>query len=136
MARRKKVILLFSVKHDCFKISFLPSTVIEWNNLDSNVRTSDSLPISKKCIRMGLGHLRFHEIKHSFHNTLNPICNCGTMETTIHYLFHCPKFSNERLAVFNSIDENIVSKNNSNILKVLLFGDHSFNDVKNTSVFN
>ena len=85
---------------------------------------------------MGLGHLRLHEIKHSFQNTLNPICNCGTMETTIHYLFHCPKFSNERLAVFNSIDENIVSKNSSNILKVLLFGDHSFNDVKNTSVFN
>ena len=88
---------------------------------------------------MGLGHLRFHEIKHSFHNALNAICNCSTVETTIHYLFHCPKFSNERLAVFNtlqSIDENIVSKNNSNISKVLLFGDHSFNDVKNTSVFN
>ena len=88
---------------------------------------------------MGLGHLRFHEIKHSFHNTLNAIYNCSTVETTIHYLFHCPKFSNERLAVFNtlqSIDENIVSKNNSNISKVLLFGDHSFNDVKNTSVFN
>ena len=88
---------------------------------------------------MGLGHLRFHEIKHSFHNTLNAICNCSTVETTIHYLFHCPKFSNERLAVFNtlqSIDENIVGKNNSNISKVLLFGDHSFTDVKNTSVFN
>ena len=88
---------------------------------------------------MGLGHLRFHEIKHSFHNTLNAICNCSTVETAIHYLFHCPKFSNERLAVFNtlqSIDENIVSKNNSNISKVLLFGDNSFTDVKNTSVFN
>ena len=88
---------------------------------------------------MGLGHLRFHEIKHSFHNTLNAICNCSTVETTIHYLFHCPKFSNEKLAIFNtlqSIDENIVTKNNSNISKLLLFGDHSFNDVKNTSVFN
>ena len=90
-------------------------------------------------MRMGLGHLRFHEIKHSFHNTLNAICNCSTVETTIHYLFHCSKFSNEKLAIFNtlqSIDENIVTKNNSNISKVLLFGDHSFNDVKNTSVFN
>ena len=88
---------------------------------------------------MGLGHLRFHEIKHSFHNTLNAICNCSTVETTIHYLFHCPKFSNERLAILNtlqSIDENIITKNSSNISKVLLFGDHSFNDVKNTSVFN
>ena len=33
-----------------------------------------------------------------------------------------------------SIDENIVSKDSSNISKVLLFGDHPFNDVKSTSV--
>ena len=87
---------------------------------------------------MGLGHLRFHEIKHSFHNTLNAICNCSTVETTIHYLFHCPKFSNERLAVFNtlqSIDENIVSKNNSNISKILLFLIDLFEHIISTKRF-
>ena len=59
------------------------------------------------------------------------------METTIYYLLHYLNFSNEGLTFFNKvqvIDENILSKNDSNISKVLLFGDHSFNDVKNTSV--
>ena len=32
-----------------------------------------------------------------FQDTLNPICNCGTVETTMHDLLHCPKCSNERL---------------------------------------
>ena len=75
------------------KNSFFPLTIIEWNNLDSNIRNSES----------------------------------------IHNLLHCPNFSNERLILFNklqSIDENILSKDHFNISKVLLFGDHSFNDVK------
>ena len=65
------------------------------------------------------------------------MCNCGTVETTIHHLFHCPNFLNERLTLFSklqSIDENILSKDDSNISKVLLFGEDSFNDIKNTSV--
>ena len=88
-------------------------------------------------LRLGLTHLRFHKLKHNFQDTLNPICSCGTVETTIHYLLHCPNFSNERLTLFNklqSIDENILSKKDPKISKVLLFGDDSFNYVKNTSV--
>ena len=67
--------------------------------------------------------------------TLNPICNCGTAEGTSHYL-HFPKFWNERPTLFNkfqNIVENIVSKNDSNILNVL---KHSFNDVKKYFCFN
>ena len=81
------------------KNSFFPLTIIEWNNLDSNIRNSES----------------------------------------IHNLLHCPNFSNERLILFNklqSIDENILSKDHFNISKVLLFGDHSFNDVKKNTCFN
>ena len=65
------------------------------------------------------------------------MCNCGTVETTVHYLLHCPNFSNERLIFFNkfrSIDANILSNDDSNISKVLLYGNHSFNDEKNTSI--
>ena len=57
--------------------------------------------------------------------------------TTIHYLLHCPNFSSERLTVFNNLqrsDENILSKDDSNISKVLLLCDNLFNYVKNTSV--
>ena len=59
------------------------------------------------------------------------------METTIRYLLHCPNFSNERLTLFSklqSTDGNILSKDDSRISKALLFGDDSFNDVKNYSV--
>ena len=30
-----------------------------------------------KRIRLGLSHLQEHKFKHSFQDTLNPICNCG-----------------------------------------------------------
>ena len=157
MTRCKKSIPLLNIKHDCFKNYFFPSTIIEWNKLDSNIRNSENLALFKKRIlafinstfhclnpnglklitRLGLGlsHLHFHKFQHSFQDTLNLICNYGTVETNIHYLLLCPNYSNERL--FNklqSTDENILSKDNSNISKVLLFDDNSFNDAKNTSV--
>ena len=36
--------------------------------------------------------------------------------------------------VFKVLMRNILSKDDSNISKVLLYGDHSFNDEKNTSI--
>ena len=62
-------------------------------------------------MRLGLSHFRLHKFKHSFQDTLSPICNYGAKA------FH----------------QSILSKNNPNILRVLLFREHSFNDVKNTS---
>ena len=135
MTGYNKSIPLFNVKHNYFKNYFFPSAIIEWNNLDSNIRNSENLALFKKHIlafirpsanstfhclnpnglklitrlRLGLSHLRFHKFKHSFQDTLNPICNCGTVEATTHYLLPCPSFSNERLTLFNklqSIDEN------------------------------
>ena len=43
----------------------------------------------------------------------------------------------ERLTFFDklqSTDANTLSKDDSNISKALLYGDHSFNDEKNTSI--
>ena len=88
-------------------------------------------------LRLVLSHLLFHKLKNNFQDTLNPTCSCATVEKNIHNLLHCPNFSNERLTLFNklqSIDENILSKEDPKISKVLLFGDDSFNDVKNTFV--
>ena len=52
------------------------------------------------------------------------------------YVLHCPSFSNQRLTLLSKLrgtDENVLSKNTLVILKVLLFGEHSFNNVKITS---
>ena len=85
--------------------------------------------------RIGLSYL--YKFTHSFQDTSHSICNCGTVETTVRYLLPCPNFSNNRLIFFSklqSIDKNILSKDESNISKVLLCGDHPFNDVKDISV--
>ena len=50
MTRHKNSIPLFNVKHDYFKKSFFTATIIEWNNLDSNIRDYESLVILKKHI--------------------------------------------------------------------------------------
>ena len=159
MTRHKNGVPLFNVKHDCFKNSFFPSAVIEWNELDSNIRNSEILALFKKRIlpfirpyanstfqyhnskglklisrlRLVLSHLRFHKFKHNFQDTLNLICNCGTVETTVHYLLYCLNFSNERLMFFEVLMQ-ILSKADSNISKVLLYSHHSFNDEENTSI--
>ena len=39
-----------------------------------------------KRLRPGLSHLRLHKLKHSIQDTSNPICNCGTVEITVHDL--------------------------------------------------
>ena len=74
-----------------------------------------------------------------FQHKLNPIWNCGTVEVTVnvHYLLHFSNFSNDRLTHFNklrSIDENILNKDDSNILKVFLFVEYSSSDVKDIFV--
>ena len=153
---------MLTFKRDYFKNSFFLSTTTEWNNLDSNIRNSESLAIFNKHIlasvrpsagngntfhchspdslkiinrpKLGLSHLQCHKFKHNFQDKLNPICSFVTVETTF---LHCSNFSNERLAVFNklkSTDVNILSKDDFNILKVLLFGDHWFISILTVSI--
>ena len=47
-ARNTDKITLFHTEHNFFKNSFFPSTVIEWNKLDSNLRSPTSLSVFKK----------------------------------------------------------------------------------------
>ena len=103
---------LIKTKHNIFKNSFFPSAIIEWNNLDPNHRNSKSIAVSKEKIlnfirrspnsffdchsskgiklitRLGLGlsHLKEHKVKHSFQNSLNPLCNCDQdIEYSTHF---------------------------------------------------
>ena len=91
-------------------------------------------------LRLGLNHLRDQKFKHIFQDSLNPICNCGTdVETTTHYLLHCPLFSDERLILINNIwniGSSILNLNDSRFSDVLLFGNSSFKNSKNTFIIN
>ena len=121
---------LIKTNHNFFKNSFFPSAIIEWNNLDPNVRNSKSISVFKAKIlnfirpspksffdchnpkgiklitrlRLGLSHLREHKFKHSFQDTINPLCNCGqNIESSTHFFLHCPFFINERRTLLSTI---------------------------------
>ena len=48
-------------------------------------------------LTLGLSQLHEHKFKHSFQGSLNPICSCGKyIETSVHFLLHCPDYTNER----------------------------------------
>ena len=109
--RNHNNIPLFNVKHEYFRNSFFPSTVVGWNKIDNNIRNSISVSAFKKQIlkfirpspnstfnvhnphgiklltrlRVGLSHLREHRFRHNFQDYLDPFCNCSWhIETTIH----------------------------------------------------
>ena len=45
---------------------------------------------------LNFGHLCNHEFKHSFQDTLNPLCTCNLDEETIsHFILHCLYYKNE-----------------------------------------
>ena len=148
------------------KNSFFPSTAIEWNKIDKNIRKSESLNIFKKSIskfirpsqnrvynchnpkgiklltrlRVGLSHLRERKFKHSFQDTLNPICNCGEdIETTSHYLLHCPDYLQERKTLLNTIScivPKIFDFNSDQLTEILLYGKVDLDNINNTSILD
>ena len=61
-------------------------------------------------LRLGLSHLRDHRFKHSFVDSLNPICSFVLdIETTRCYSFHCPNLINERTLLLNDVSR--IAKN-------------------------
>ena len=90
-------------------------------------------------LRLGLSHLYEGKFKHRFQDTLNPICSCANdMETSAHFLLHCPHYSNKRSTFLNTIrniSRNIFDKNDLQITETLFYGD-SFYDKSNTLILN
>ena len=133
----------FKIRHNFFKNSFFPSTIIEWNNLDPTLRNSKSFVDFKNSIlkfirpspsnvfncnnykyirlitrlRIGMSHLCEHKFKQNFQDCLNPICSCGLdIESTSHFPLHCPTLNDERytvLSTLNKIDCKLLELTNS-----------------------
>ena len=91
-------------------------------------------------LRLGLSHLREPKFKHSFHYCLNPVCFCSNeIETSAHYLLHCPTYTNERMTLLNkikSINCSILEFSDAVVTKILLFGDNTLSDSCNTLILN
>ena len=125
---------------------------IRWNMLDSDIRSSESVTVywskvlrfirpKTNCffnclnpkgikqitkLRLGFSHLRDHKFKRSFH-----YCSCGIeVETTVHYLLHCPNYLHERKTLLSDIKStlpNILEQNDS-FINVFVFGDTSLDN--------
>ena len=145
---------------------FFPSAIIEWNNLDPNLRNSKSISVFKEKylisygipqilflilatlkesnllqdLRLGLSHLRKHKFKHSFQDTLNPLCNCDQdIEPTTHFFLHCPFFFNERHTLFStirSLDSKVLDFTNYDLTQTLLFRNTSQTSSNNFKIIS
>ena len=154
----------FRTKHDFFKNTFFPSSIKEWNILDSSIRNAESLAVFKKKIlslirptpnsvfnchhpeglilltrlRLGFSHLREHKFRHNFQDTINPICLCGQdVETTSHFLLNCPQYVTIRktfLDKIKMISGDFIEKSDNMLSNILLFGDASLSTENNTLI--
>ena len=166
VTRNKHNIHFLKARHIFLKNSFFPSNVIEWNKLDHNIRIFSSFNIFRKSIlkfirpsansffnchnpkgikfitrlRLGLSHLREHKFKHSFQDSLNPFCSCDLdIESTEHYLLHCPTYITERRTLLSTIENsvnNLPDLCEPVLIKTLLFGSNSCDTDANTNVLN
>ena len=91
-------------------------------------------------LRLGLSHLREHKFKHSFQDTLNPLCNCGMdVESSTHFLLQCPSYINERCTLMsnlNRINPQISQTFLQLLTNTLVFGNSSYSDKRNTHILN
>ena len=104
---------------------FLSSTIKLWNNLDINIRSSDSIATFKRFIQTTndktpvyyyvgtrIGQILHSRLRmncsslnsHLFFKNLvtSPTCSCGAIETTSHYLLYCPKYQITRNELLDS----------------------------------
>ena len=155
---------LIKTKYNFLKNSFFPSVIIEWSNLDPNLRNSKSISVFKEKIlnfiqpspislfychnpkgiklitrlRLGLSHLKQHKFKHSFQDTINPLCNCGQYtDSATHFFLHCPFYVNERrtlLSTIRSLDSKLLDCTDYVLTQMLLFGNTSQNSSNNFKI--
>ena len=166
VTRNAENIPLFNIKHNFYKNSFFPSSIIEWNNLDPKLCNSENFGIFKNNIlrfirpkpnsffnscnlqwirlitrlRLELSYLRELKFKYNFRNCLNPLCSCGSViKSTSNFLLHCPIFYDKRhtlLNALNNIDSKILEFNYSHLTQTLLLGSTSFDSETNMLVLN
>ena len=109
---------------------------------DKNIRKSESLTIFKKSI---LKSIRSSQSR--VYNCHNPkrikltrlrVCqNCGEdIETTSHYLLHCPDYLHERKTLLNTVScivPNIFDFDNDPLTEILLYGKEDLDNNNNNN---
>ena len=93
-------------------------------------------------IRVGLSPLNEHKKRHNFRDTISDICHCQTHpETTDHFLLHCDRFIEARHDMFEVVNpilikNNLRLPNNTQLVKLLLYGHVNLCEADNISVIS
>ena len=150
-----------------FKSTFFPSCSSNWNQLDPNIQNSSSIEIFKRALlsfirpksanvykihhprglklltrlRLGLSHLREHKFRHNFNDTIYPFCLCGTnnLETSEHFLLHCPTYACLRRKLFDNLHNNnilLLPLEKSLIVQILLYGSDNYHPSMNKIIIS
>ena len=81
-------------------------------------------------LRLGLSHFNEHKFKHNSQDCVNPLCWCSLeIETLSHFFLHCHHFTNicaTLLDDLQSVDRNIPSFSNNELVNLLLYGSPNF----------
>ena len=87
---------------------------------------------------LGFSHLKEHKFRHIFADTLNPLCSCSLeTEDTEHYFLHCQNNLSVHTTLMNdlnNINTAVASLNSNDLLRVILYGDESFNKETNCKI--
>lgn len=148
---RNTTIPSIQCRSELYRNSFLPSVIIEWNQLPVDVKTSQSLSIFKHKlnlhlpkpplyfnigsregqvlharIRLGCSALNFDLHRKSIINS--PLCRCGAIETPTHYLLLCPLYHTQRLRYLSNLPCPLLLNN-------LIYGNDNLTVEQNKYVF-
>ena len=136
-----------------YSSSFLPSVIVQWNELPTHVRNSGSLEIFKRNIstnkhtppkyyytgdRMSqILHTRLRTNCSSLNLCLfqkniveSPLCSCGDIESTDHYLLRCTKYTDIRMELLNTLQPMFIVTS-----ELLLYGSSAYSDEANSFIF-
>jgi len=148
----------FRCRTAMFEKSFFPKTILDWNNLNPNIRNAESLESFKNKLsrekntsqipkwfyvgerRYSMIHARLRMLCSTLNDYLfsqihvidDPQCPCGhNRETTKHFLIDCPLYNVERNIMFRELQ----ALNCDPTCKNLLYGS-TLHDLKtNTNAF-
>ena len=88
----------------------------------------------------GLSSLCERKFKHSFQDSLNPLCKCGfEVESTSHLLLHCLIYNNYRFSLLHTIrniDCILLENTDSFLTKTLLYGNWSLGIITSSLILN
>ena len=89
-------------------------------------------------MRFGFSHLSNRKFRHNFADLLNPLCSCSLeTESTLHFFLRSQNYATLHRALitdFKKINDAITSLNESDLLRVILYGNKNFDNNMNISI--